>query len=94
MSQPTPEQRLQDQATMSRAARVRSQVTRQEDEATRQQFSGEIVGYDAATGAYVVRLENGSTVLARSLSSGSGKGRGEIVSIYIPGQGMAVLRSL
>lgn len=89
-----PEQRLEKQAAIARGIRARSQRAQQDDEAERQQFSGEILDYDAPQGAWVVRLEDGSTILALSLSSGSGKGKGEIVSVYVPAQGMAVLRSL
>lgn len=92
--QESAEQILRTSAGMIRAARWRSLVDSQDAEAARTQYSATIVKYDALQSLWMCKLPDGSIIPARSISPGGSKGNGDVVSLYKPAQGMAVIRSL
>lgn len=84
---------LQEQAAIARYNRHQSQLLSQLDESARQQYSALLVSYNANLGAWLCRLPDGSTMYARTISPVAGMGVGDVVSLYAPGQGMAVIDS-
>jgi hypothetical protein len=89
----TPEQRLREQAAIARYNRQQGIAERQLDESARQQYSALLVSFNADIGAWLCRLPDGSTTYARTISPVAGMGVGDVVSLYAPGQGMAIIDS-
>lgn len=89
-----PEQKLQQQSATSRYQRQQVQIDNQLVDENRSSFSATLVRFDSATGQWLCRLDNGSTIYARSISSVGSKGKGDVVSFYKPSQGMPVIRYL
>lgn len=87
------EDRLQEQAAVARYNRHQAQVERQLDESARQQYSAMLVSYNANLGVWLCRLPSGSTMYARTISPVAGMGVGDVVSLYAPSQGMAIIDS-
>lgn len=90
----TPEQILAQQASNTRAARLQSAIDKEASVASRTQHSAQILGYNADVGVWMCALEDGTVVWARSLSPGGSKGSGDVVSLYKPMQGMALIKSV
>lgn len=90
----TPSQLLRQQAALARNHRHQNQVLAQQKESQRQQFSAVLMRFDAEIGMWLCRLEDESTVWAKSLAPTAGHGVGSVVSLYRPAQGMAIVKSL
>lgn len=57
-------------------------------------FRATLIQFNADLGQWLCRLDDGSTIYAKSISSVGSKGRGDVVSLYKPAQGDAVIRYL
>ena len=77
----TPEQILAQQSAIYRSQKARNLVQKQQHDASRTMYSAVILDFDADVGLYKCQLEDGTIVMARSISSGGGKGEGDIVSL-------------
>lgn len=89
----TPEQILAQQTAIYRSQKARTLAASAQQEANRTQYSAVLIDFDADVGLYKCRLEDGTVVLARSISSSGGKGIGDIVALT-KNQGTNVIRYL
>ena len=94
MQRVKPEQILIEQTIIARSQRSQERVEFLNVEANRQQFSATIIGFDATTGLYLCRLEDGTVLRARNISAGGSKGKGDIVSLNRSSQGLALIKTL
>lgn len=93
MQQLTPEQILAQQAALARSQKARKIAHLQQYEANRTTCSAVLIDFDADVGLYKCQLEDGTIVMARSISSSGGKGIGDIVSLT-KNQGTNIIRYL
>lgn len=89
-----PEELLQQQAAIARTQRSSLKVEQQELQQNRTQLSATLLSFDSALGAWRCRLEDGSVIYAKSITSSGGKGAGSVISLYKPAQGMAIIKWL
>lgn len=89
----TPEQILAQQAAIYRSQKARSLAQKQQTSQSRTMHSAVLLDFDADVGLYKCQLADGTIVMARSISSGGGKGIGDIVSLS-RNQGTNVIRYL
>lgn len=92
--QKTPIQKLLEQAATSRHHAQQLAVEKQFESENRSQFSATLISFNASSGTWLCQLDDGSTIYAKSISAVGSKGKGDIVSLYKPSQGMAVIRYL
>lgn len=88
------EQKLQQQSAIARHHKQQLTVDKQFEAENRSQFSATLIQFNAATGTWLCQLDDGSTMYARSISAVGSKGRGDVVSLYKPVQGIAIIRYL
>lgn len=88
----TPEQALQNSARTIRDQRRQSLIESQQITSMRQEFSAAIVDYDANTALYRCRLEDGSVIVARSITPSGSKGTGSVVTLQKTNGGIAVIK--
>jgi len=89
-----PIQKLQQQSATSRYHRQQLQIDNQLGEESRSSFSATLIQFNSAIGLWLCRLDNGSTIWAKSISSVGSKGKGDVVSLYKPSLGTPVIRYL
>lgn len=89
-----PEQKLQQQSALARHHAQQLTIDNQFAADNRTQFAATLIQFNAATGQWLCQLDDGSTIYARSISAVGSKGRGDVVSLYKPAQGTAVIRYL
>lgn len=89
-----PEQKLQQQAATFRHHRSTIESDRILEQENKSTFSATLIQFNADLGQWLCRLDNGSTIYAGSISSVGSKGRGDVVSLYKPAQGIPVIRYL
>lgn len=89
----TPEQILAQQTAIYRSQKARHLAQKQQQEQSRTQYSAVLIDFDADVGLYKCQLEDGTIVMARSISSSGGKGIGDIVALT-KNQGINVIRYL
>lgn len=89
-----PIQKLQQQSVIARTSAQQIAVEKQFELDNRSQFSATLIQFNAANGLWLCQLDDGSTMYAKSISAVGSKGRGDVVSLYKPQQGMAVIRYL
>lgn len=87
----TPQERLRRQALTSRAERLRAKAEANQLEDIREQFSATLLSFNADSGLWNCRLEDGSIIMARSIANSSSAGIGNVVSLYKPSVGTAVV---
>ncbi|MGL4618733.1 MAG: hypothetical protein ACRCZS_06690 [Chroococcidiopsis sp.] len=89
-----PIQKLQKQSQVARSHASTLKSDRALTIENLSSFSATLIDYNADLGWFVCRLDNGSTIYAKSISSVGSKGIGDVVSLYKPAQGMPVIRYL
>lgn len=87
----TPQDRLQRQALTSRAERLRAKAEANQLESVREQFSATLLSFNADSGLWNCRLEDGSIIMARSIANSSSAGIGSVVSLYKAAVGTAIV---
>lgn len=87
----TPQARLQNQALTSRAERLRGKAEASRLESAREQFSATLLSFNADSGLWNCRLEDGSVIIARSIANSSSASIGSVVSLYKPAVGTAIV---
>lgn len=93
-NQPSPEQILTQQAYISRASRARTVAQKQQEQSAKQQYSAIVTSFDADAGLYQCQLDDGTILLARSISSTAGRGVGDAVALTKTAAGANVIRYL
>ena len=89
-----PIQKLQQQSAIARSHASTLKSDRVIESETKSTFSATLINYNADLGQWLCRLDNGSTLYAKSISAPGSKGRGDVVSLYRPQQGIPVIRYL
>lgn len=89
-----PEQKLQQQSAIARNHASTLKSDRILEEENKSTFSATLIQFNANLGQWLCRLDDGSTVYARSISAVGSKGRGDVVSLYRSQQGTPVIRYL
>lgn len=89
-----PIQKLIQQSAIARshASTLKTEAALQNE--TKSTFSATLIQFNADLGLWLCRLDNGSTLHAKSISAPGSKGKGDVVSLYKPAQGMPVIRYL
>lgn len=89
-----PEQKLLQQSAIARSHASTLKSDRALEQENKSQFAATLIQFNAATGQWLCQLDDGSTIYAKSISAVGSKGRGDVVSLYKPQQGTAVIRYL
>jgi len=83
--------KLQNEALTSRSERLRAKAEATQLESVREQFSATLLSFNADSGLWNCRLEDGSIIVAQSIAGSSSAGIGSVVSLYKPAVGTAIV---